>query len=60
MRVALRLSSLEVPMHTLADYLFLGAVLLPPISLAVGFLILVSPKAIARAERTDIAAAKAH
>jgi len=47
-------------MHTLADYLFLGAVLLPPISLAVGFLILVSPKAIARAERTDIAAAKAH
>ena len=47
-------------MHTFADYLFLGAVLLPPITLAITFLVLVSPKAIERAERTDTATAKAH
>ena len=38
-------------MQTFADYLFLGAILLPPVALAVGFLILVSPRAIERAER---------
>ena len=54
-------------MHTFADYLFLGAVMAPPLALAIGFLIAVSPHALARAERaerlhhrTDTATAKAH
>ena len=54
-------------MRTIADYLFLASVTLPPVALALGFLILVSPWGLARAERaerlhhrTDIATAKAH
>jgi len=46
-------------MRTFADYLFVAAVLLPPITLAITFLVLVSPKAISRAERRD-AEARAH
>ena len=47
-------------MHTFADYLFLAAVLVPPVSLAVGFLYLVSPRAQERAERAQSVTAKAH
>ncbi len=54
---------LEVRMHSIADYVFLGAVMLPPLALAIGFLALISPHALARAERAervDRATAKAH
>jgi hypothetical protein len=53
-------------MQTLADYAFLGAVMIPPLALAIGFLIVVSPGALARAERSERAeptrnaTAKAH
>jgi hypothetical protein len=47
-------------MHTIADYLFLGSLLLPPVAFAVGFLMLVSPRAIARAERDARVTAGAH
>jgi hypothetical protein len=47
-------------MHTVADYLFVASVMLPPVALAIGFLILVSPRAIARAEEAHTMALKAH
>ena len=53
-------------MHTFADYLFLGAVMAPPLALAIGFLIAVSPHALARADRAEqagrshVSTAKAH
>lgn len=47
-------------MHTVADYLFVASVMLPSVALAVGFLILVSPRAIARTEQSHAAPLKAH
>ena len=40
-------------MHSFTDYFFLVAVVLPPIALAIGFLIVASPRAIERAERVE-------
>ena len=45
-------STLEAHMHSFTDYFFLAAVMLPPLALAIGFLIAASPRAIERAERT--------
>ena len=39
-------------MLSFTDYFFLVAVMLPPVALAIGFLIVASPRAIERAERT--------
>jgi hypothetical protein len=40
-------------MHSAVDYFFLAAVMLPPIALAIGFLIVASPHAIEKAERPE-------
>jgi hypothetical protein len=40
-------------MLSLTQYFFLGAVLLPPVALAIGFLVVASPRAIERAERAE-------
>ena len=40
-------------MHSFTDYLFVLAVVLPPVALAIGFLIVASPHAIERAERAE-------
>jgi hypothetical protein len=40
-------------MHSLTDYFFVLAVVLPPVALAIGFLIVASPHAIERAERAE-------
>jgi hypothetical protein len=40
-------------MLSFTDYFFLIAVMLPPVALAIGFLIVASPRAIERAERTE-------
>ena len=56
-------------MLTIADYLFIAAVMLPPLALAIGFLTLISPHMLAKAERaertegaeaTNVITAKAH
>jgi hypothetical protein len=46
--------------HAFAEYLFLSAVLLPPVALAIGFLYLISPHGLARTERSHSVTAKAH
>jgi len=45
---------------TFVDYVFLAAVMLPPIGLAAGFLYLVSPRHVEKVEHPDMVAAKAH
>jgi hypothetical protein len=47
-------------MHPISYYLFLGAVLAPPITLAAGFLYLVSPTHLSRAERKHTDTVEAH
>ncbi len=47
-------------MLTLTDYFFLVAVVAPPVALAVGFLYLVSPRHLAKAEHAVAEPAKAH
>ena len=47
-------------MRTFADYLFLAAVLVPPVALAAGFLYVISPRQLARAEQKYGETAKAH
>ncbi len=47
-------------MHTFADYLFLAALIAPPMVLAAGFLYLVSPKTMSKYEHPETAVAKAH
>jgi hypothetical protein len=46
--------------HAFAEYFFLAAVLLPPVALAIGFLYLISPRGLARTERSHSVTAKAH
>jgi hypothetical protein len=46
--------------HPIAYYLFLAAVVLPPVALAAGFLYLVSPRQLHRAEQKYGETAKAH